>query len=119
MKTTEMRLDTAKGFVGSDAQWGVTHVLSETVWRLSDLLLEVAAEVDPHADDPDASGVYGFHRQAALIAYAAELKNAAALTIEATGAAEGGQCRAYLADIERAKRKAEEARGTQTPEDVR
>ncbi len=107
MKTTEntgpsiIRYPVAKGFVGSDDDLGYTHILTETVWRLSDLLLILAGNIEPCGggeDDahPDASGGDGFHRQVELIAYAAELKEAAAAQLDDE---DGAQCHARLAEI--------------------
>jgi len=47
-------------------------------------------------EDPDASGGDGFHRQAELIAYATELKAAAA---DYWDSEDGTQCRERLAEI--------------------
>jgi hypothetical protein len=106
MKTTEntgpsiTRYPVAKGFVGSDDDMGYTHVLTETVMRLGDLLLILAAKVDAFGggedEDPDASGGDGLHRQAELIAYATELKAAAAYYWDSE---DGTQCRERLAEI--------------------
>ncbi len=107
MKTTKntgpsiTRYPVATGFVGSDEDLGYTHILTETVWRLSDLLLILAGNIEPCGggeDDahPDASGGDGFHRQVELIAYAAELKEAAAAQLDDD---DGAQCRARLAEI--------------------
>jgi hypothetical protein len=107
MKTTEntgptiIRYPVAKGFVGSDEDLGYTHILTETVWRLSDLLLILAGNIEPCGggeDDAhsDASGGDGFHRQVELIAYAAELKEAAAAQLDDE---DGAQCHAHLAEI--------------------
>ncbi len=97
---TIVRYPLAKGFVGSDDDMGYTHVLTETVIRLGDLLLILAAKVDAFGggedEDPDASGGDGFHRQAELIAYATELKAAAA---DYWDSEDGTQCRARLAEI--------------------
>ncbi len=84
-------LDTA------DEQWGYVHVRSEIVWEVADLLLELAATIDPYDDVPagHASGAH-FRQQGALIAYAAELKTAAATAADGD---EGAQCRARLADL--------------------
>jgi hypothetical protein len=98
-ETTETRRTAAESYVGSDDGWGYTHVLSETVWTLSDFLQELAGEIEPHGFDPDDRGpsaVAGFHRQETLLAYAAELKAAAAAALDT---ADGGQCRARLAAI--------------------
>jgi len=103
-ETTETRRTAAESYVGSDDGWGYTHVLSETVWTLSDFLQELAAEIEPHGFDPDDRGpsaVAGFHRQETLLAYTAELKAAASHALDT---ADGGQCRARLAEI--AKRNA-------------
>jgi len=96
-----IRYPVAKGFVGSDEDLGYTHILTETVWRLSDLLLILAGNIEPCGggeDDahPDASGGDGFHRQVELIAYAAELKAAAAAQLDDE---DGAQCRERLAEI--------------------
>ncbi len=91
-ETTAARRPATKSYVGSDDDWGYTHVLSETVWTLSDFLTQLAAEVSPHAD-----GAEGFRRQQMLLAYAAELKAAAAAAH--LDADDGAQCVARLAEI--------------------
>ncbi len=91
-ETTAARRPATKSYVGSDDDWGYTHVLSETVWTLSDFLVQLAAEVSPHAD-----GSAGFRRQQMLLGYAAELKAAAAAA--QLDADDGAQCVARLAEI--------------------
>ncbi len=91
IETTAARRPATKSYVGSDDDWGYTHVLSETVWTLADFLVQLAAEVRPHGD-----GAEGFRRQEALLGYAAELKGAAAAHLDAD---DGAQCVARLAEI--------------------
>ncbi len=75
----------------AEGEWGIVHINAETVWTLSDLLVQLAAEVSPHAD-----GAEGFRRQETLLAYATELKGAAAAHLDAE---DGAQCRARLTAI--------------------
>jgi len=93
--TTTQQQTAATSFVDSDGEYGYVHVDAETVWGLSDLLMQLAAEINPHEDGRD-----GFQRQATLLAYATELKNDAAAHLDSD---DGEQCRARLVEIEQEK----------------
>ncbi len=91
MMTETPRLAPAPPRLFDHGEWGTVHIDAETVWTLSDFLVQLAAEVSPHAD-----GAEGFRRQETLLAYATELKGAAAAHLDAD---DGAQCVARLAEI--------------------
>ncbi len=90
-ETITPRLAPAPPRLFDEGEWGSVHIDAETVWTLSDFLLQLAHEINPHTD-----GAEGFCRQETLLAYATELKGAAAAHLDAD---DGAQCRARLAEI--------------------
>jgi len=115
-ETITPRLAPAPPRLFDEEEWGVVHINAETVWTLSDLLVQLAGEIHPHEH-----GAEGFKRQEALLGYATELKAAAAAHLDAK---DGAQCRARLAEIaadevrsakNQAARAAAEQAGRHTP----
>jgi hypothetical protein len=90
-ETCTPRLAPAPPRLFDEGEWGTVHLDAETAWTLSEFLMQLAAEVVPQE-----YGAEGFRRQEALLAYAAELKGAAAAQLDD---ADGAQCRARLAEI--------------------
>ena len=89
-ETITPRLAPAPPRLFDRGEWDTVHIDAETCWTLADFLVQLAAEVRPHAD-----GAEGFKRQEALLGYATELKGAAAHL----DADDGAQCVARLAEI--------------------
>jgi len=90
-ETITPRLAPAPSRLFDEGEWGTVHLDAETCWTLSDFLVQLAGEINPHEH-----GAEGFKRQEALLGYTKELKGAAAAHLDAE---DGAQCRTRLAEI--------------------